>query len=240
MLRQYQNKDNALLIEFEILVDTDLGLWRYIKQNHYDDQVSNKKFLDLDETIARAALLNRHEQNPLTLITLLRNPDGLYQELMDRHELEILQCSDPYSLFGLMETINQEASSVKIDILCQNEIERAYIKAISNDLEVFVSPKDKIDPTQYSAIYMKYIKSFTEYPTMKGRYIYVANAGYNVEPEKYCINIEMGKLIEKDNVVKSIDLYTGIKYLNFPLKQAQKQIEEADEHESEDLLKHSQ
>lgn len=239
-LKRFQGKDNALLVEFEMMVDTDMGLWRYIKENFYDDPSSNREFLDFtDEVKVTAALLAREVQNPLALITPLCDYDALYMELMTNHELEILQHSDPYSLFGLMRTLNEEASSVKIDVLCQNTIERTYVEAITKEFDIVISPKKDIDASKYSAIYMKYISSFKDYPELKRHYIYVANAGYNIEPEKYYLNLELGSLIEQENVLKSVDPYLNIKYINMPLKDERTTDEEESDHAA-DLLEHSQ
>ena len=220
-LRRFQGKDNALLVEFEFMVDTDIGLWRFIKEAYYDDPVVNREFLDFEESKATAALIARQKRNPLALIAPLCDYDTLYDELMTNQELTVLQHSTPYSSFGMIRTINNEASSVTIDILCQNEIEVEYIRTLAEELNVIVGPKSEVDPERYSAFYLKYITSFRDYPEMRRRYVYVANAGFNTEPGKYCLNLEVGAAIEAENVLKSIDPYQYIKFLNFPVDQTQ-------------------
>lgn len=225
-LRRFQGKDNALLVEFEFMVDTDLGLWRFFKENYQDDPKVNKEFLEFDEIKATTALIARQHQNPLALIAPLYDYDALYRDLMSTQELQVLQSSTPYSSFGMIRTINNEASSVTVDILCQNEIEQAYIKTLAEELNVLVKPKSEVDPSFYSAFFLKYITNFNEYPEMRRRYVYVANAGYNYEKDKYCMNIEVGSFIEQENMLKGIDPYTYIKYLNFPIEKDKEPITE--------------
>lgn len=216
MQRKYKGKDNSLLVEFESIVDLDMAIYRYLKLNYLNNPILDQTIMTLDsDTDVISHLISRKHINPLETLMPNQKPETskkLYYTFMNDLESELLQLANAYDIFSLMLTFLNEASSVNIDILCKNDIEREYIQKKAPNLNVIVSEKMDINLSNYSALYLKYIYYFMQYQPMMRKYVYVHMAGYNSDELHDTLNIQMVGIIAQDNMVKTIDPYQHIKY----------------------------
>ena len=216
MNRKFQGKDNALLVEFEAVVDLDLAMYRYFKTNYGSSTVINPDLVKAEsdnEIISH--LLSRKHINPLEVILPKVDSEAakhLYCNLTGDLEIELLKFATPYDTLSLMLTFLEQASSIHIDILCENELERDYIKARSEALDTIISEKIGVDLDNYSALFLKYIHSFMEYPEVIRKHVYIHSAGYNSDEKFDSLNLQMAAIIAKENDIKPIDPYRDIKY----------------------------
>lgn len=206
---------NALLVEFEFIVDLDLALFRLFKHKYSESPYVDKDFISLnDEYKIICKMLNRADENPLTLLMPGVDTTKLYQELTEKHEKRLLKYASPYDSLYLMNSYLVHASSVEIDVLCKNELEANYISKYSKKLNTIINPdKSTVDIDKYSIIHMKYFSSIKDYKNVEGKYIYISAAEYNYDKEHHIANpilsIEYGDV----NIIKLMDLYTQVKYI---------------------------
>lgn len=207
-------KDNTLLVEFDFLVDLDLAMFKYIRNNFYESEYVNHKLLSLrNEKQVIHELLYREHINPLEILIPGEDTTNIYYSLLNDKYIELLKYSSMYDTFGLMITFLKEASSVSIDVLCKNELESKFIKAFNNDLSTVVfKTKREINLTPYTALYIKYFVNITEYTNVRGKHIYIPAARYNMQDGEDVVDVNMLKLYGDVNEVHLIDLYKDVKF----------------------------
>ena len=207
-------KDNTLLVEFDFLVDLDLAMFKYIRNNFYESEYVNHKLLSLrNEKQVIHELLYREHINPLEILIPGEDTTNIYYSLLNDKYIELLKYSSMYDTFGLMITFLKEASSVSIDVLCKNELESKFIKAFNDDLSTVVfKTKREINLTPYTALYIKYFVNITEYTNVRGKHIYIPAARYNMQDGEDVVDVNMLKLYGDVNEVHLIDLYKDVKF----------------------------
>ena len=211
-----KGKDNTLLVEFEFVVDLDMAMFKFIKENYFSSPMVHHDFLSLnDEFLISYNMLNRSYINPLIYIIPDMDTDQMYYDLLNdpvQYSM-LLTYAKVYDTFGLMITFLREASSVSIDILCRNDMEKEFINNLNPILSTVVEPdKSKIDLSNYTALYIKYFENAKEYVNLEGKHIYIPAARYNMEPGQDTVNIELSGVFGELNEIHLIDLYRYVKY----------------------------
>lgn len=208
--RQY---DNELLVEFEFVVDLDLALYKFIKDNYSSSKYVNELFMKMNnEEAIIYNLLNRKNINPLNLIMPGYDVDGLYNEIMTNKYEDLLSYASTYDTFPLMVTFLKSASSVDLDIWCRSKLESDFIKSLNSKVDTIIVPKrEDININKYSALYVKYIPSLNEYKNLNGKHIYIPAAKWNMDREKNIVSMECVPF-SGTNVIHLIDLYKRVKF----------------------------
>lgn len=207
--------DNELLVEFEFLIDLDLAMYRFIKDKYGTSEFVNRDEIGLvDGRQVIFDLLNRPHINPLEIIMNKSiDPTNLYYDIMNNHYEELLGYATAYDTFGLMITFLNNASSVGITVLCKSDLEANFIKNLNAELRtITVKNKRDVPLNKYTALYIKYFASATEYSHIEGKHIYIACARYNMEEGKDMLNGMLSYLFSDVNLIHLIDLYTNIKF----------------------------
>lgn len=210
---------NSLLVEFDFLVDMDLALWRYFRDKYRDSEYVDKDIINLnDEWLVEEILLARTQSNVLELLLPNYDTMGMYNDLLSKQNLpEVLKYATAYDTLALMVTYLKITTDIDISILCRNKIEEDFIVDLCPILSghTIVGNRFEQDLDSYTVLYVKHISYCLEYfvsDKLNGKNIYIAHAGYNMEPGKPCTNIALTKLFSDTNSIETIDLYTNIKY----------------------------
>ena len=205
--------DNELLVEFESLVDLDLAMYKFIRDNYSDSEYVDQKFIkEKDERAIIYTLLNRKHINPLEIIMPGLETTNLYYDIMNNHYDELLEYATAYDTFGLMITFLNNASSIGITVWCKSKLEERFIKKLNPILNTIVIPNRRdIVLSKYKVIYVKYIAYLAEYSDIKGKHIYIAAAKFNMEEDKDMVS-SLCCMYSDVNIFHLIDFYTGVKY----------------------------
>lgn len=214
MANKINGKYNSLLVEFDFLIDLDWAIYMYMRDKYPDQFYPEIMNLQSEEDIIKA-FLYRDNINPLSIM----GPDDydtLYKELMEpeiKHEL-ISKYSRVYDSFRLMITFLDNASSLYMEILCNDEFEADYIKSKSDRFIIKIANRNEVDLNNYNTILMKYLAYSLLYKDIQRQNIIVANAKYNMQKEyPDIVNITLGNmLISLNNKIHIMDLYKDIKY----------------------------
>lgn len=206
---------NELLVEFEFVVDLDLALFRLFKKKYANSPYVNNEIISLnDEYKVIDKMINRVNENPLTLLTPDIDSDKLYYELTVDHEKKLLKYATPYDSLFLMNSYLANSSSVSIDVLCNNQLEAEYIRKYSKKINTIINPdKSTVDISKYSIIHIKYISNIKKYVGVEGKYIYASSARYNYNQELNMIDPIIAVAYGDINIIKLMDLYTQVKYV---------------------------
>ena len=204
---------NRILVEFDMLIDLDLAIFKYIKDKYNNPNYVDQNIIKMhDERQIIQMMLNRQCINPLEILIPDMEVLELYHDIMNNHMDELLQYAKASDLFGLMITFLREASSLEITVLCKSQLESGFIKSLNNRLNTVVYKNYKNVPVNtYTILYIKYYPSVLEYNTIEGKHIYISNARYNMEPDYNIPTIAISGLIGDVNIIHMIDMYRNIK-----------------------------
>lgn len=204
---------NRILVEFDMLVDLDLAIFKYIKDKYNNPDYVDQNIIKMnDEKQIIQMMLNRQCINPLEIIIPNEEVLDLYYDIMSNHMNELLQYAKASDLFGLMITFLNEASSLEITVLCKSKLESDFIKSLNDRLNTVIYANYKNAPiNNYTILYIKYYPSVLEYNNIEGKHIYISNARYNMEPDSNMPTIAISGLIGDVNIVHMIDMYMDIK-----------------------------
>ena len=87
----------SALIDFDLVVNTELGLIRFIRENFQDDRAFNLETLNKSDREILSLLYSRKNENPLSVISTednLGDIDKLYKSFFDSYEKEIIEHSN--------------------------------------------------------------------------------------------------------------------------------------------------
>ena len=204
---------NRILVEFDMLIDLDLAIFKYIKDKYNNPNYVDQNIIKMhDERQIIQMMLNRQCINPLEILIPDMEVLELYHDIMNNHMDELLQYAKASDLFGLMITFLREASSLEITVLCKSQLESDFIKSLNNRLNTVVYKNYKNVPVNtYTILYIKYYPSVLEYNTIEGKHIYISNARYNMEPDSNTPTIAISALVGDVNIIHMIDMYKDIK-----------------------------
>lgn len=204
---------NRILVEFDILVDLDLAIFKYIKDKYNNPDYVDQNIIKMnDEKQIIQMMLNRQCINPLEIIIPNEEVLDLYYDIINNHMDELLQYAKASDLFGLMITFLNEASSLEITVLCKSKLESDFIKSLNDRLNTVIYANYKNAPINtYTILYIKYYPSVLEYNNIEGKHIYISNARYNMEPDSNMPTVAISGLIGDVNIVHMIDMYRDIK-----------------------------
>ena len=204
---------NRILVEFDMLIDLDLAIFKYIKDKYNNPNYVDQNIIKMhDERQIIQMMLNRQCINPLEILIPDMEVLELYHDIMNNHMDELLQYAKASDLFGLMITFLREASSLEITVLCKSQLESDFIKSLNNRLNTVVYKNYKNVPVNtYTILYIKYYPSVLEYNTIEGKHIYISNARYNMEPDSNMPTIVISGLVGDVNIIHMIDVYKDIK-----------------------------
>lgn len=208
--------DNELLVDFDIIFDLDLAIYRLIRNKYKDTPYVNKEVILLNsEYDAIHMLLNRKSINPLEIIMPDYDTSKLYKKLISNKK-SLLKYTKPSDIMYLLNTFMNNASSISITIHCNDSDELDYFISISKILNmhytIITGNRKNIDLSGFTSIYTKNLIDLIKFNNIEGKNLYIANTGYNSVNIKD--NAKTIALLASANEVKLIDMYKDVKYIN--------------------------
>lgn len=211
---------NSILIPFNMIADTDMGLLKLIKQKYMDPEVFIEDLLDCQDIILRSYIRDSVSDNPL--VTFIENEEeasDYYDQFMENKYDEIATLSP---ITTIKEVIDRfiESKSIQVSILCMEEIEVDIISKLFDDkVNIIYEPiLTDIDLTIYDTLFVRDYKFVLMYniDQIEGKNIYIANMMRNVTitPDgKIIPSIDVSTIIADTSIVHIIDLYDD--YITF-------------------------
>lgn len=177
---------------FDVLIDTDIGLWNLIARDYRNEIFFLPGMLDLSDTHKKYFSIVREERNPIML--LLSEPDksladDFYNQFMEKEYDNILKLSPNTDVSKVLKLLRKSKSDViRLTILCKNEKERKYIENNNTFAyeSIIVGDLSSIQLSDYGTIFLKDINDLDKFRHIEGKNIYIPNYGFNIlmDPDK--------------------------------------------------------
>lgn len=176
----------SALIDFNFLVDTDIGLIRFIRENFQDQRVFKLDILNKSDRNILSLLYSRINWNPLSIISTednLKDIDELYKSFFDTYKDEILHRSITYTdinnFIGLVFS-NSSTFGINPIIYTRDKLEQ---REINRFFEINKTINDNKDFKSKDIYYVKDYKFFEENNLLKiaAKKIYISPRRYNID-----------------------------------------------------------
>lgn len=193
-----------VLMPFNVLIDTDIGLWNLISFQFRNKDFFLPGMLDISDEHKKYFMMTRDDRNPL--LSLLTEPseelaNDFYNQFMEKEYDGILKVSPNTDVCRILATMKKTQSNViRLTILCKDEKEKQVIldRGLNHD-SIIIGDISSTSIADYGTIFIKDIDDLDKFRHIEGKTIYVANYGFNV-------------LIDQDNVNPLIPLDVITKY----------------------------
>lgn len=184
-------------VEFNMLVDTDYGLIKFIADNFADESMFYTDVLFMDEHLLKGMLMERTNYNPLTVpaidednITLLNT---LYDQFIERYYDKILGYS---TVTSVLEAVLKYMviSAARIQFICEYESEADVLRMLMNkfgikdrtlySIYVRKDTEEIINVSKCNIFIAKHPTSLYRYTGLDTKNIYLADLVCNLDQEK--------------------------------------------------------
>ena len=104
-----------VLMPFNVLIDTDMGLWNLIQFDYRNDIFFLKGMLDMSDAHKKYFMITRDNRNPL--MTILSEPDetlanDFYSQFIDKEYDQILKLSPNTDVCKILDVMKKSKSSI--------------------------------------------------------------------------------------------------------------------------------
>lgn len=184
---------NNVLITFNMLMDTDIGLFKVIKEKYYDPDVFNDKLSTLTDNQLKGLLQENESKNPLAIImdnTSIEQMDAYYNEFMKSEYEDIIKNSAPTTMVSVVSNFIN-SSAIKVEILCATQLEYNTIQDLMKDersigYRIILEPnRSELDISLNDTIFIKYMDELFEFENVSGKNIMCADYLYNLDIDLY-------------------------------------------------------
>lgn len=204
-------------VPFNMIVDTDLGLWKLIQ-----DQYPNTNFFyqgliyERDLNFMKYFMVSRLDKNPLKSLMkpdYISQADSLYDEFMNTKYDEILKLSENTGIFELICRSKGVNDVMRFTVLCKDqrevdEVSKRFSKYKMKVSTIIYEDLKKVDISSYGSIYIKDIHDFFLYNKVEGKNVIVGNYGFNLEAGvNNATLLEPSRVITMSNVIQLVDMH---------------------------------
>ena len=182
-----------VLIEADMLIDSDIGVIRLINDLYYDKSIFFKSVTNMESNKLKGLLKNRTMSNPLQVAVRdeadTELMDSIYNQFMENEYNAIMERSVLTSIFELLINFIATDGLIVPTIVFKNIKQEAVINILLDNYKGkyhIVCDKDQLfDVSQYSEIFVKDIRNLVRYKNLHGKTIFLADILMNTDIEKY-------------------------------------------------------
>lgn len=220
-MKNAQNYIIEPLFDFQILCDTDFGLYKLIKRDYYDKSVFDNNLFDSDDArFIKTILLTRKEFNPI--ITFCKKNvmtesemNDLYEEFLEKEYDNILDLSSPTTILEIASRSNNTNNIVNVTILCKSQKEIDWVHKYNHRLNCIIADYNNLDLKKYDTIYIKdiYTLLLFDQETLKNKNIIFPRFLFNLETASSKMEIpilEVTRNYYKENKFMAVSPYKDI------------------------------
>ena len=195
------------LIDFSFIVNTDIGLIRFIRDQFADERAFNLNTLSKSDREILSLLSCRNNWNPLSIISVennLSNIDKLYNSFFRDYKKEIINLSiTKNNIYDFANTMILAGSGngFHTKIFVEDDYEKQFISKHFKRV-IYINRKDRDTIQSMDPYYVKDYRFFVEHKfNISGKNIYVYNYPYNIEFFK-----NQESKLTRTNAIKTINL----------------------------------
>lgn len=211
--------NNNVLFTFDMLVDIDIGLLRVIAKKYNDKRYFYEGILtDMTLDEQKYILSTRTDFNPLSVLSKIEDIDErykLYEQIMDKEYINILNESVPTGIVELFRKYIYSSGVILPCVLCKNEDEEKCIERILKGIDKttygveICKDISTFDASIFDTIYLKSYADILQFNNINGKNIVISSCNYNMmELEGELVpNPEISIEIVETNELTIINLY---------------------------------
>lgn len=174
-----------ILVPFDILIDTDMGLLKLIEFDYHNEDFFLKGILNTTESNQKYFLMSRFSSNVIEALLTVQDKElaeNLYAQFIEKEYDQILNLSCNTAICDLTLLLRSNMNQViRMTVMCKNEKEVNLIKKRKiSCFKTIISDPEKINLDDYGTIFVKNIYDLDKYKRVEGKTIYVPNYGFNV------------------------------------------------------------
>lgn len=216
-------ENNSVLCDFDAIVDTDIGILKYLLR-YKNSKYFNYRFKSIeDESQINDIVLFRENINPIIEIidtsqTSEEEANNLIKEICTDKEAykEVLSLSKDTDILTLMKAYLGQSTGLKVCILCHNEEEVKIVKEKCPRANTLISERKDINSDYYNAYFIKYYIELMQLDRkildFSGNQIYVLKYKFNMDDYENDIPIRaINFLLYERNEIKVIYPYNNPK-----------------------------
>lgn len=217
----YGIKDD-IVTEFSAIMDIDVAIMSLIKDKFNNPKIINQDVMHMDSYNLRCKLLNRKNENPLTIcIQDKKIANDIYKQICEKEYDEVLERCRPNGVFKLMETYSEY--NYKVYVICRSKRESDTLKKYSdNKFTIVLGDFKDIKDDQFGVIFIKTLTHmFLFQRKIKNKHIFISGYRYNMdydnETKKLVPQITLSRYFIPENRIGYVDVYDNkmnIKLLN--------------------------
>ena len=195
-VKQLKPINTNVYIEFDMIVDIDVGIIKFIGEYFNDDRIFYSDIFDNDDNIIKGLLYDRQHYNPLTVPAINEDDsvlDDLYDQFIEKYKEEIL------TEYACVTTIVEFAAKLifvdsytAVTFICKDKLEHDIMKNIMDQLKcnpkdytILVTNNEEISVAEADALLIKYSKNLFNYNKLEGKTIYLADLFCNIDNKVY-------------------------------------------------------
>lgn len=177
---------NNILIPYDCMFDTDIGLFRLISSSYANESVFDLKKIESD-TQKNQVVLSEKYDNPLDVILKPEYKDineKFYKEFLEQESERITRLALPTNILEIAVKLRSSGMG-KVDFLVSNEYQSDNIKSVFGENVVIINDDlEKIDLRNYDIIFLRRIKDIIHFKNLEGKYIYILDYNFNLENDR--------------------------------------------------------
>lgn len=205
------NQSNNILTDFEIILDTDIGVFNILKSKYNNPNYFNSSLIsNIDNKALLYSLLNMRYENVLDLFIkdeYKEQSNSLYKQIISDNLDEVYNNSLLTEGFDLFK-IYLQTNVVGITVLCKNEKEEQIIKKLDKEFRVLRYSEDKkISCDGFDTIFLKKYRDVDRFEKIEAKNIFIYNYANNLDEEKNIPLLDISIKIAQSNKVYTIDLH---------------------------------
>lgn len=216
-------KKTSNLIEYEVIMDTDLAIVLTMLSKSKDTSILNEDVRTLADSPSalKNLLLFRKDKNPLSAILDEKYTDSfgvLLKELEESCEDEIIDKTRPTDILIYVASMEMNKDLIDNLILCKSPKQEERIKKFLS--ETAKTTSDPVtDMKDHDCLFVKYTDNFYNYSGLQGKHLYIYNARFNLG-EQYRLP-DLALLLSRTNRIRTIDPYKNLRVPNLEAKDEQ-------------------
>lgn len=201
------SKTNNILVYFNMIVDTDIGIYEVVKRKY-----NNPNLIDpIINTISIDALLLRlKEERYNNILDMFMdsekyNTEDLYNQLIDQEYDNILKYSLVTDVYRLMNVYIM-SNVISVTVLCKNKQEEQIIKKMNKNFSTVILDDDlKIE--DYDSIFLKNYKDIVFLKNIHCKNIFICDYQNNIDEKENIPLSDITTIIGKTNDIYTVGLH---------------------------------
>lgn len=182
---------NRMLVEFDAIFDTDIGIARIMNEDYNNPDLINDKVYGLSDFEYKILFLNRKATNPIKLFlkpVYWNDADSILYQLHNDKDIydRILKGTTTTSIYDIIREIGiMNKGGIEVTVLCHNQQEAIYSRSVLPDYVKYETSNSwdnsGFDVEHYDTILVKDIDTPKKFNNFMGKNLYVCKYAFNLD-----------------------------------------------------------